>query len=124
MTFLAVFNAPTPLALLLTFVFCGGLALLPAAQAALFCRFQPSTSLARILTFSGLWVVFEWVRTWLLTGFPWLFVGYVSIDTSIAGWAPIIGVFGVSLISALTSAGLAETLQRRTPSALAAWGIW
>ena len=117
-------NAPTPLALLLTFVFCGGLALLPAAQAALFCRFQPSTSLARILTFSGLWVVFEWVRTWLLTGFPWLFVGYASIDTPIAGWAPIIGVFGVSLIIALTAAGLAETLKRRTPSALAAWGIW
>ena len=34
-------NAPTPLALLLTFIFCGGLALLPATQAALFCRFQP-----------------------------------------------------------------------------------
>ena len=117
-------NAPTPLALLLTFIFCGGLALLPATQAALFCRFQPSTSLARILTFSGLWVVFEWVRTWLLTGFPWLFVGYASIDTPIAGWAPIIGVFGVSLIIALTAAGLAETLKRRTPSALAAWGIW
>lgn len=117
-------NAPTPLALLLTIIFCGGLALLPAAQAAFFCRLQPNTALARILTFSGLWVMFEWVRTWLLTGFPWLFVGYASIDTPMAGWAPIMGVFGVSLLIALTAAGLAETLKRRSPNAVALWVIW
>lgn len=117
-------NAPTPLAFLLTFIFCGGLALLPATQAALFCRFQPSTALARILTFSGLWVTFEWVRTWLLTGFPWLFVGYASIDTPVAGWAPITGVFGVSLLIALTATGLGEALKRRTSSAGASWLIW
>ena len=117
-------NAPTPLALLLTVIFCGGLALLPATQTALFCRFQPSTSLARILTFSGLWVTFEWVRTWLLTGFPWLFAGYASIDTPVAGWAPITGVFGASLLIALTAAGLGEALKRRTSSAGASWLIW
>jgi len=117
-------NASAPLAVLLTFIFCGGLALLPAAQAALFCRFQPDNALARIFTFAGLWVLFEWVRTWLLTGFPWLFAGYASIDTPIAGWAPVVGVFGVSLLIALTAAGLAEVLRLREPRAAVSWLAW
>lgn len=117
-------NAPTPLALLLTLIFCGGLALLPAAQAALFCRFQPNTVFARMLFFSGLWVMFEWVRTWLLTGFPWLFAGYASIDTPIAGWAPVVGVFGVSLLIALTAAGLAEVVRLRERRAAITWLAW
>lgn len=117
-------NASTPLALLLTLIFCGGLALLPAMQAALFCRFQPSIPLARILFFGGLWVIFEWIRTWLLTGFPWLFVGYASIDTLIAGWAPIMGVFGVSLLIALTAAGLAEVIRLRTRRTFISWFTW
>ena len=117
-------NAPTPLAVLLTLIFCGGLALLPAIQAAFFCRFQSSDPLARILIFSGLWVMFEWVRTWLLTGFPWLFAGYASIDTPIAGWAPIMGVFGVSLLIAFTAAGLAEVISLRTRRSLIAWFTW
>ena len=69
-------------------------------------------------------MTFEWVRTWLLTGFPWLFAGYASIDTPVAGWAPITGVFGVSLLIALTAAGLGEALKRRTSSAGVSWLIW
>lgn len=117
-------NAPTPLALFLTVVFCGGLALLPALQASVFCRLQTSNPLERILIFGGLWVVFEWARTWLLTGFPWLFAGYASIDTPLAGWASVIGVFGVSLLIALTAAGLAEILRHRTRATAISWVVW
>ena len=117
-------NAPMPLALLLTVIFCGGLALLPALQAAVFCRLRSENMLARILTFGGLWVLFEWVRTWLLTGFPWLFAGYAGIDTPLAGWAPIVGVFGVSMLIALTAAALAEVLRLRTRSTAIAWAVW
>lgn len=60
-----------------------------------------------LLGFPLLWVISEWLRTWLLTGFPWLFVGYSHIDTPLIGWAPIGGVLFISLISVATSSALA-----------------
>ncbi len=56
--------------------------------------------------FPALWVLFEWLRSWLLTGFPWLYLGYAHIDTWISGWAPILGVYGLSFICALTGSCL------------------
>jgi apolipoprotein N-acyltransferase len=44
------------------------------------------------------WVVVEWLRGWVLTGFPWLAHGYGQIDSALAGWAPVLGVYGVSLM--------------------------
>ena len=53
---------------------------------------------SQALLFTALWVLFEWLRSWILTGFPWLFIGYSAIDTSIAGFAPIFGVYSLSFI--------------------------
>ena len=47
------------------------------------------------------WVLVEWFRGWFLTGFPWLSIGYSQVDTPVAGWAPILGVHGVSWVVAL-----------------------
>ena len=47
------------------------------------------------------WVLVEWFRGWFLTGFPWLSIGYSQVDTPLAGWAPILGVHGVSWMLAL-----------------------
>ena len=33
-----------------------------------------------LLTFPALFVLFEWLKTWLFTGFPWLFTGYAFSD--------------------------------------------
>ncbi len=55
------------------------------------------------LLFSGLWVLFEWVRSWLLTGFPWLLFGYALIDTPVAALAPLTGVYGLSLLMVTTA---------------------
>lgn len=46
----------------------------------------------------SMWVMFEWIRTWVLTGFPWLIVGYSQTDSWIAGWANFVGVLGVSMV--------------------------
>ena len=44
----------------------------------------------------ALWLVVEWWRGWFLTGFPWLSLGYTQTDTWLAGFAPVLGVYGVS----------------------------
>ena len=44
------------------------------------------------------WVTVEWIRGWILTGFPWLSQGYGQIDAALAGWAPVLGIYGVSFM--------------------------
>ena len=117
-------QAPVGLAAALTAIFCGGLALLTGIQSALFCAVQPRDALSRIALFTALWVVFEWVRTWFLTGFPWLFIGYAAIDTPIEGWAPVLGVLGVSLILVSTACTAAEVLNVKTRRSAAYLGLW
>ena len=89
-------NASVALAALLTLLFCAGLALLHAVQAWVYARFIRMLPGGMLLGFASLWVLGEWLRSWLLTGFPWLYLGYAHADTWLAGWAPITGVFGLS----------------------------
>ncbi|WPL15859.1 Apolipoprotein N-acyltransferase [Thiorhodovibrio winogradskyi] len=58
-----------------------------------------------MLLLPAVWVLSEWLRSWVLTGFPWLLLGNTQVDSPLAGWAPILGVHGLSLLAAL-SAGL------------------
>ena len=51
-----------------------------------------------------IWVFMEWVRSWFLTGFPWLLNGYPMIQTPLAGYAPLIGIYGLSFLVVLLSA--------------------
>lgn len=64
-----------------------------------------------LLLIPGLYVLAEWLRGWLFTGFPWLNLGYTQIEGPLAGWAPIAGVYGVSLLAAV-SGGLLWVLVR------------
>jgi len=57
--------------------------------------------------------VSEWLRTWLLTGFPWLLLGTSQIDSPLAPWAPVGGVYLLSLMTALTGTLGVEVLRRR-----------
>jgi apolipoprotein N-acyltransferase len=52
------------------------------------------------------WVLIEWLRGWVLTGFPWLAHGYGQINTSLAGWAPVLGIYGVSLMLLFSAAAM------------------
>ncbi len=53
-----------------------------------------------------LWVLLEWLRSWFMTGFPWLLSGYPIIEMPLSGYAPIIGIYGSSLLVAIISAFL------------------
>lgn len=54
----------------------------------------------------SVWVLIEWFRGWILTGFPWLALGYGQIDSPLAGWAPVLGVYGVSFMLMLSCTAL------------------
>lgn len=60
-----------------------------------------SLTLRLLLFFPASWVFVEWIRTWFLTGFPWLFLGNTQIDSFLSSIAPVTGVLGVSLFCAL-----------------------
>lgn len=99
--------ASVPLAGSLTLLFIVGLAVLFSATFGyVYARFFSYKPFGVLPAFPALWVLFEWLRSWLLTGFPWLYLGYAHTDTWLANLAPITGVYGLSLISSLTAAAI------------------
>ncbi len=56
------------------------------------------------------WVLTEWLRGWFLSGFPWLALGYSQLDTPLAGYAPVGGIYAVSLAVALIAGALAALM--------------
>jgi apolipoprotein N-acyltransferase len=55
------------------------------------------------------WLLLEWWRGWFLTGFAWLSLGYSQTDTVLSGFAPLLGVYGISAVL-LLGAGAIVTL--------------
>ncbi|MEF8754196.1 MAG: apolipoprotein N-acyltransferase [Accumulibacter sp.] len=111
---LSVFGGmPAAVAVLATVLFCLAMSVFPALAGALYVRLATAGWLHRALLFAALWTLAEWLRGWFLTGFPWLTAGYAQTPPSpLAGYAPLLGVLGVSLSSALVGALLSEVLRR------------
>jgi apolipoprotein N-acyltransferase len=101
---IAVYGGAGPvLASFLIILFCAGLSVLFQVSFGWFyVRFVRALPGGMLVGFPIAWVLAEWLRSWLFTGFPWLYLGYAHIDTPISGWAPVIGVYGLSFICALT----------------------
>lgn len=98
-------NVGTPLAILITLLFILSLALFYGLAGWLGRRLLPHASAAvSLLLFSLLWVLMEWLRGWLLSGFPWLSLGYSQADSPLAGWGPLLGVYGISTLLLLSAA--------------------
>ena len=112
-----------PLAALATLLFCGYLALFPAVAGFLFRRSASADFLHPLrdaLLVAGLWTLSEWLRGWVLTGFPWLALGYSQGPPSpLAGYAPLVGSYGVAFVAALIAALLAFAWRRFWPALLA-----
>ena len=111
-----VYGSTAPwLAALLVALFVAGMAVFNGVFGWAFHRLVRSqdNEIAAALTFAVLWTALEWLLTWFLTGFPWLFAGYAFIDTPLAGLAPVGGVLLVSFAAVLTAS-----------LAVAAWKQW
>lgn len=110
-------NVPMFLSLLLTAVLVSFLALYPAlagALAKLLWSRRPSVNLLLILP--ACWVLMEWSRSRGAAAFPWLNIGASQIDSPLSGFLPVLGVYGVSLLAAL-SAGACILLAGRARGA-------
>jgi len=95
-----------PVAVLGTLLFAAVLGLFSGAALAL-ATWISGTSRARwLLLAPACWVLLEWVKSWFLSGFPWLSLGYSQTDTPIMALAPWSGVFGMSLVVMLVAAAL------------------
>ena len=90
-----------------TYALVAFLALYPAMLGALNqYLFRQSTCSNLIVVLPCLWALSEWFRSWFLTGFPWLSVGYSQSDTLLAQYAPALGVYGVSLLVCVSAGAL------------------
>ena len=89
-----------PLAIVLTLGFAFLMALYYALAGWLVARIPGPER----LVVPSVWVLVEWLRGWVLGGFTWLGLGYSQIDTTLAGYVPVLGVYGVSFMLALSAA--------------------
>jgi len=116
-------NAPALIAAAGAFIIILAMVLYPAVAGWLLVRWGPPPGPLRwLLAFPALWALLDWVRSWLLTGFPWLAVGYSQIDSPLGALAPYLGVFGVGW-AVMLSAGLLSAIVRSRDGFGRVWGF-
>jgi apolipoprotein N-acyltransferase len=120
-------HVPVAAAVSVTLALVLFLSLYPALLGYLLKRLLPRASWsALVLAFPAGWALSEWLRGWLFSGFPWLSIGNSQVDSPLAGYAPVLGVFGIGWLVALSAALLLAVLQQRwrAVSVAALVGIW
>ena len=101
------------LTLLLTLLLIGGLAIFFAIPCYLYKRYYaPQPIFSALLVLPTLWTLQAYGRTLLFTGFPWGLLGYSQLTTPLAGWAPVLGIYGVTFFTAFTAASLAYLMTK------------
>jgi apolipoprotein N-acyltransferase len=107
--------APVWLTLVLQAALVAIMAVYSAALCYLATRFWSNGPTRDWLVLPVLWVLLEWLRSWAFSGFPWLGLGYAFIDSPLAGWAPLLGVHGVTAAAAISAAALSAGLSESVP---------
>jgi len=80
----------------------------PAFFALIVCRLAAAYGRRALMASPLVWVAAEMGRTYVMTGFPWVLLGYSQTSVlPIAQLASLFGVYGVSMLVASVSAGLA-----------------
>jgi len=124
-------HAPLALAL---FLMVGLVAIMGAYHALLgwiVAKYLPERGPLRWLVgIPGAWLLIEWVRSWFLSGFGWLALGYAHTDNWLGSLAPVVGQYGLGLLTLLMAGGLVALLlgdrrARTVAGALyvAVWGV-
>lgn len=109
-------DMPAWMAALAVLLFAGYLALHPALAVWAWqwlTRRGRWSGTASALVFGAAWAVVEWLRGTVWTGFPWINGGYAHTDGPLAGYAPLVGVYGIVLIAATLAGLLCVAAERR-----------
>ena len=72
------------------------LAVYPATAAGLAWRYGRRDGMRFVLLFAAAWIVTEWLRATMFTGFAWNPAGVVLLPTGLARLAPWTGTYGLS----------------------------
>jgi apolipoprotein N-acyltransferase len=115
-------GTPAWLAVPMVGVFAAFLATFPAAWFAL--RYRLLAQTLSWLTIPVFWFLQEWFRSWFMTGFPWLFAGDAHLSSWLAGWAPVLGSYGISFILVLTVTSMTMAVRTRQPAWLLPLLLW
>ena len=109
---------PLVASLALMLLLCGYLAIYPMLALAVLKRYFAVSTWPLALPL--LWTGSEWLRSWMLTGFPWLSLGYSAAPSVMSGWYAVIGETGVTTLLLVIAALLAQcsALKRCVPFAL------
>jgi apolipoprotein N-acyltransferase len=99
------------------------LAVYPAAAAGLAWRWGRRSALRLVLIFAAAWIVTEWLRASMFTGFAWNPLGVSVVALPAAHAARLVGTYGLSGLVALVSGGLLLLWLRRWRDAFAAFAI-
>ena len=105
---------------LMTLLFVAFWAIFPALTAYL------STRYSKWWLMPVLWLGIEYLRgVFILSGFPWLLAGNAQLDSPLAGYIPVLGVYGTGLIAAFSAALLLNLWQHKNwRSAVALAVLW
>jgi len=111
-------QAPIWLALALMLALAAIMGLYHAALGYACARWLPPSGAVRwLVAVPGAWLVVEWWRGWFLGGFSWLSLGYSQSDTWLAGYAPLLGVYGMSALLLVMAGAIAMLVLERAPRA-------
>jgi apolipoprotein N-acyltransferase len=123
-------HAPVILALLLMLALAAIMGAYHALLGWVVARYFPSRGAIRwLIAMPAAWLLVEWWRSWFLTGFGWLALGYAHTDNWLGqGLAPVIGQYGLGLLT-LIMAGAIVTLalgsrRERIVAGAAVTAIW
>jgi len=93
-----------------------GMAVFPALAGAATTRVA-WRGLPGLFVFTAAWLVSEWLRSWILTGFPWNLLGTVwAIDPAPLQAASVAGVWGLSVLTLLAATAPALLFVEREAS--------
>lgn len=102
---------PLPASIALMLMLSAYLALFPALLFSVMSRFFPRSLWPLVLP-AG-WLIMEWLRAHILTGLPWLSIGYSQTDSFLSVWFPIIGEIGLSILIVLVCISLTIGLTKK-----------
>ncbi len=106
-----------PVAVAILVLLAGYLSLFTAGFAAGLAWLRPATGPAFVLAAATMWVALEYVRAYLLSGFPWNLLGYSQYrNAALLPVVTVTGVYGLSFLVVAANAALAWALHH--------WGRW